>query len=182
MSSLAATIGCDGEKCTMWYMHAGNWGLRENVGIGSGWCVVVALHGQRKAAEVETRSGRRPPCDVVVVCAGVDPATRFLKGSGIALEKGDVAVDELLQTNVPNVWAAGDVTSFRDPVFTRRSDEPSSRDYDFSKTAIQANLAQGYAEVTVVLGPISNASDGVVVRLGDSDESVTGDVPDGVMP
>lgn len=81
---------------------------------------VVALHGQRKVAEVETRSGRRLPCDVVVVCAGVDPATRFLEGSGIALEKGYVAVDELLQTNVPNVWAAGDVTSFHDPVFARR--------------------------------------------------------------
>ena len=62
------------------------------------------------------------------------------------------------------------------------SDEPSSRDYDFSKTAIQANMAQGYAEVTVVLGPIPNASDGLVLKLGDSDESVTGDVSDGVMP
>jgi len=81
---------------------------------------VVAFHGKRKITEVETLAGIRIPCDLAVVCTGVEPATQFLEGSGIALEDGRIVVDDLLATNVPNVWAAGDATSFLDPVFSRR--------------------------------------------------------------
>lgn len=80
----------------------------------------VAFHGARKVKEVETRSGARIPCDLVVVCTGVEPATQFLEGSGIAREDGQIVVDDRLATNVPNVWAAGDATSFMDPVFSHR--------------------------------------------------------------
>ncbi|HEY0294725.1 MAG TPA: FAD-dependent oxidoreductase [Bordetella sp.] len=81
---------------------------------------VVAFHGRRKVSEVQTQSGLKIACDLVVVCAGVEPATAFLEGSGIQLEQGRVVVDDLLAASVPNVWAAGDVTSFLDPVFARR--------------------------------------------------------------
>ena len=51
---------------------------------------------------------------------GIAPATEFLAGSGIALDHGYIAVDELLRTSAPNVYAAGDVTCFFDPVFAGR--------------------------------------------------------------
>ncbi|HBO1345087.1 FAD-dependent oxidoreductase [Pseudomonas aeruginosa] len=81
---------------------------------------VVAFHGKGKVKEVEIASGARIACDLVVVCVGVAPATQFLEGSGIALEDGFVVVDEQLQASAANVFAAGDVTSFFDPVFSRR--------------------------------------------------------------
>ncbi len=81
---------------------------------------VVAFHGEGKIREVETGSGARIPCDFAVACTGVDPATQFLDGSGIALEEGQIMVDDRLATNMPNIWAAGDVTSFLDPVFSCR--------------------------------------------------------------
>ncbi len=81
---------------------------------------VVALHGQERVEEVETAAGRRLPCDMVVVAIGVVPVTGFLYGSGIDLDQGLIVVDELLRTSVPNVFAAGDVTSFYDPVFAQR--------------------------------------------------------------
>lgn len=81
---------------------------------------VVAFHGEGKIREVETGSGARIPCDFAVACTGVDPATQFLDGSSIALEEGRIMVDDRLATNVPNIWAAGDVTSFLDPVFSCR--------------------------------------------------------------
>lgn len=81
---------------------------------------VVAFHGEGKIREVETGSGARIPCDFAVACTGVDPATQFLHGSGIALEEGQIMVDDRLATNMPNIWAAGDVTSFLDPVFSCR--------------------------------------------------------------
>ena len=80
----------------------------------------AALHGRDKVEEVETASGRRIPSDLVVAAMGVTPASEFLAGSGIALEDGYIAVDERLRTSAPNVFAAGDVTAFYDPVFARR--------------------------------------------------------------
>ncbi|SHH95888.1 FAD-dependent oxidoreductase [Pollutimonas bauzanensis] len=81
---------------------------------------VVAFHGRGKVREVEIASGGKIPCDLVVVCIGVEPATQFLEGSGLLLEDGFVAVDERLQASAPNVFAAGDVAGFLDPIFARR--------------------------------------------------------------
>lgn len=82
---------------------------------------VAAFHGSRRITGVETQSGLRIACNLVVICAGVEPATAFLEGCGIELdEHGHIMVDELLQTSAPNAWAAGDVTSYQDPIFARR--------------------------------------------------------------
>ncbi|WP_244309701.1 FAD-dependent oxidoreductase [Sphingobium fuliginis] len=81
---------------------------------------VTAIHGNERIREVETRSGGRLPCDLLMVSIGAQAATGFLEGSGIAMENGLVIVDDQLRTNMPNVFAAGDVASFFDPVFGRR--------------------------------------------------------------
>jgi NADPH-dependent 2,4-dienoyl-CoA reductase/sulfur reductase-like enzyme/predicted acylesterase/phospholipase RssA len=81
----------------------------------------LAFHGNMQLQEVETVSGRRIQCDLAVVSIGAMPNTEFLDGSGILMEDdGLVVVDDQLRTNAPNVYAAGDVTSFYDPVFARR--------------------------------------------------------------
>lgn len=53
--------------------------------------------------------GEEIPCDFVVAAAGVTPSAAFLNGSGIATGKG-IAVNEYLETSVPDIFAAGDVT------------------------------------------------------------------------
>lgn len=81
---------------------------------------IVALHGVDRVREVETASGQSLPCDLLVVSIGVMPATEYLAGSGIALEHGLVVVDSLMRASALNVFAAGDVTLFDDPVFARQ--------------------------------------------------------------
>jgi NTE family protein len=81
---------------------------------------IVAINGVGRIQEVETASGVRLPCDLLIVCIGVTPATEFLSGSGIELDDGLIVVDDQLRASAPNVFAAGDVTSFADPVFARR--------------------------------------------------------------
>ncbi|MDR5804805.1 FAD-dependent oxidoreductase [Caballeronia sp. LZ001] len=95
--------------------HAQAYGVSVRLGDG-----IVALYGDRDVKEVETFSGARIACDFVVACVGVEPATEFLGGSGIALEARRIVVDEQLRTSVANVFAAGDAVSFFDPVFQRR--------------------------------------------------------------
>jgi NADPH-dependent 2,4-dienoyl-CoA reductase/sulfur reductase-like enzyme/predicted acylesterase/phospholipase RssA len=82
---------------------------------------ITAIHGAGRLEEVETASGLRLPCDLLVVSIGVTPATDFLAGSGMALdEERLIVVDGQLRTSAANVFAAGDVTSFHDPVFARQ--------------------------------------------------------------
>jgi NADPH-dependent 2,4-dienoyl-CoA reductase/sulfur reductase-like enzyme len=67
-----------------------------------------------------TRNGRDLRAELAIVGVGVRPATDYLEGSGVLTERGAVLVNERFETNVPGVYAAGDVASFHDPVFGHR--------------------------------------------------------------
>jgi len=78
-----------------------------------------ALLGNGRVQAVRTSGGEEIPCDFVVVSVGIEPNTGFLRGSGIALDNG-VLVDAFLQSNDPDVFAAGDVANFFDTVFAQQ--------------------------------------------------------------
>lgn len=64
-------------------------------------------------------SGDTLIADLVICAAGVRPNVGFLQGSGIAAAAG-ILVDEHMQTNLPGVYAAGDVTETTDFFSERR--------------------------------------------------------------
>ena len=80
---------------------------------------VEAFHGDGRLEAVTTTNGRRVEADLAVIGIGVEPVTDFLEGSGVELENG-IVVNERFETNVPDVYAVGDVANFLDPLFGRR--------------------------------------------------------------
>lgn len=54
-------------------------------------------------------NGEVIPCDMVIVAAGVRPGTAGMDGEGIRIERG-IQVNDHLETDAPDVYAAGDVT------------------------------------------------------------------------
>ncbi len=80
---------------------------------------VAAFRGGSRVEEVVTSGGARIGCDFAVVGIGVVPDTGWLAGSGLALGDG-VVVDEYCETNLPGVFAAGDVASWWHPVLRER--------------------------------------------------------------
>ncbi|KDR21037.1 Apoptosis-inducing factor 3, partial [Zootermopsis nevadensis] len=59
--------------------------------------------------EVELTDGSILPADVCVIGIGSDPATKFLDGSGVNLDKsGAVIVNKHLESNIKGVFAGGD--------------------------------------------------------------------------
>jgi len=79
---------------------------------------VTGFTGSGRVEGVSLDDGSTLPADLVVVGVGVRPTTEWLTGSGIELHPdGAVACDETLATNLPGVWAAGDVARFPHPVF-----------------------------------------------------------------
>lgn len=72
---------------------------------------------------VRTKAGREIPCQLVGAAVGVRPNIGFLRDSGIATERG-ILTDRFLRTNVPNVYAAGDVAQVFDPRSGRHQPPP----------------------------------------------------------
>lgn len=66
-----------------------------------------------KALKVTLTTGETLPADVYLSAVGVKPGIDFLAGSGIKIESG-IVVDERMRTNLPGVYAAGDVAEARD--------------------------------------------------------------------
>ncbi len=58
-------------------------------------------------------NGQELEADLVISAAGVAPNTTFLDGSGIETDQG-ILVNHYLQTNIPEIYAAGDVAQGRD--------------------------------------------------------------------
>jgi NAD(P)H-nitrite reductase large subunit len=65
------------------------------------------------------KDGEMYSCQRVIQAVGVRPSTQFLADSGIDLQ-GGVLVNERMETNVPGIYAAGDVTMTIDSITSER--------------------------------------------------------------
>ena len=74
-----------------------------------------ALFGAaRRLGAVRTMSGEIIPCDLLAYAIGVAPRTTLAKQAGIICDRGILA-NEYLQTNLADVYAAGDAAQIFDP-------------------------------------------------------------------
>ncbi len=84
------------------------------------------IWGDKKDGKVKmvvTNKGEKIECGFVGLTVGVSPNIDFLHFGEIELGKG-VLVNEFLQTNIPDVYAAGDCAELRKPLPGRRAIEP----------------------------------------------------------
>src|SRR5205823_9562207 len=82
----------------------------------------------KKAVSVQyagaDKSAKTLECDRLIVSIGRVPNTEGLNAAGVGLkldERGFVAVDGECRTNLPNVWAIGDVV--RGPMLAHKAEE-----------------------------------------------------------
>ena len=80
---------------------------------------VKEARGKQALASVVLNDRRTVECDLMVAGIGVRPVTDVVANSGLEIADG-VVVDECLETNVPGIYAAGDVASYRDILFDKR--------------------------------------------------------------
>ncbi len=68
---------------------------------------VKAIEGNGKVEKVIT-SKKAYKADLVVLSAGIKPNTDFLKDTGLEMVKGTIMTNEFGETNLPDIYAAGD--------------------------------------------------------------------------
>ena len=67
---------------------------------------VRLFHSEDEAHEVELE------IDAILLQLGFKTALGPLRNWGLEIEKGAIVVDQLMKTNLHNVWACGDITTF----------------------------------------------------------------------
>lgn len=127
-SEIAAALAMNGKKVTL---------ITPNSGIGGGMFPAdlvtflndyyrrrgVEIIGGERVTGIErtsgavalmTDKGRRVSTQAVVAGIGIQPNVELASAAGLTVENG-IRVDSSLRTNIPNIFAAGDVASFFNP-------------------------------------------------------------------
>jgi 3-phenylpropionate/trans-cinnamate dioxygenase ferredoxin reductase subunit len=124
-------------------LHRGE-GVDVRLGVG-----VAEVRGDTHVESVVLTDGTELTADVVVVGIGSRPATEWLQGSGVQVDNG-VICDEAGRTSAPNVWALGDVASWRDATGHQGRVEHWSNVADQARVVVPAMLGQDVPAVVVV--------------------------------
>lgn len=122
-------------------------GVDVRLGVG-----VAEVRGDTHVEAVVLSDGTELTADVVVVGIGSRPATEWLEGSGVAVDSVDrgVICDEAGRTSAPNVWALGDVASWRNATGHQGRVEHWSNVADQARVVVPAMLGHDVPAVVVV--------------------------------
>lgn len=81
--------------------------------------LVVDIKKQEEQYIVDTKSGKSFEFDVVIAGLGIEPNVKLAKEAGLTVDNG-IIVDEYLQTDDPDIFAAGDVARYHHPMLERK--------------------------------------------------------------
>jgi len=76
---------------------------------------VEKISGENSVEAIVTKEGVTIPCDMIIYNAGTRTNIGVIKNSLIDINKG-VIVNSKMQTNIENIYAAGDVAEFKDRI------------------------------------------------------------------
>jgi 3-phenylpropionate/trans-cinnamate dioxygenase ferredoxin reductase component len=79
---------------------------------------VDRFEGSGRVERVALKSGGSIDCDLAILAVGIEPNTEVVHGTEVAVDNG-IVVDAACRTNVPDVFAAGDVANQLHPLFGR---------------------------------------------------------------
>ncbi|WP_156624937.1 NAD(P)/FAD-dependent oxidoreductase [Mycobacterium sp. 852002-30065_SCH5024008] len=142
-------------------------GVDVRLGVG-----VAEVRGDERVDTVMLTDGTELAADLVVVGIGSHPATGWLEGSGIEVDNG-VLCDEAGRTSAPNVWALGDVASWRDATGHQARVEHWSNVADQTRVVVPAMLGQEVSSSVVVPYFWSDQYDVKIQCLGEPEATDT---------
>ncbi len=142
-------------------------GVDVRLGVG-----VAEVRGQGHVDTVVLTDGTELAADLVVVGIGSRPATEWLAGSGVEVDNG-VVCDEAGRTSAPNVWALGDVASWRDATGHQARVEHWSNVADQARVVVPAMLGQDVPTNAVVPYFWSDQYDVKIQCLGEPEATDT---------
>lgn len=100
---------------------------------------VTGIEGDGKVEKVIT-SKRAYKADLVVLSAGIRPNTAFLEGSGIEMFKGTILTNAKGETNLPDIYAAGDCAMIHNALTEKTAWSPMGSTANIAGRLIAQNM------------------------------------------
>ena len=110
-----------------------------------------AIGGEERVSHVATGAGVLP-ADMVVLAAGIRPATRFLDGIGLEMDRGCILTDEFQRTNLPDIYAVGDCALVKNRITGKRQWSAMGSTANIAGRALALNLSGERMEYPGCLG------------------------------
>lgn len=142
--------------------------------------MLVTDHLKAKGAEVRPGSETLESIgaterDVVAIGVGVEPDLAWIRDAGIAVNKG-VVTNARLETNVPDVYAAGDVAEFDDLVAGRTLMAGNWPSAVMQGRVAAHNMAGKSEEFRNVSAYTTNLAGLDIIGLGDTDRAAADEI------
>ncbi len=147
-----------------------------------------------KVAGIRMANGQQIACDMLAYGIGIQPRMNIAKEAGIACERGILA-DEYLRTNLPDIFAAGDVAQVYDPASGRSVIDSLWGPAREQGSVAGINMAGGNVAylkaapfnvtrlaglTTTIIGAVGSGKDGDPVTIARGDSETWRDVPDAI--
>mgnify|MGYP003290313250 FL=1 len=113
--------------------------------------MVTGIEGDGKVEKVTTNK-KAYKTDLVVLSAGIRPNTAFLNDTGIEMFKGTILTNEFGETNIPDVYAAGDCAMVRNALTEKAAWSPMGSTANIAGRVIAQNMMGAKLNYRGVLG------------------------------
>jgi NAD(P)H-nitrite reductase large subunit len=157
---------------------------------------VIEITGKNNRVNgIRMLDGKMLKCELVAYAIGIRPRSGLAKQAGLAIDRG-ILVNEYMQTNDPDIFAAGDVAQVYDPI-TQRSVLDSlwspARQQGFvaglnmagKKTAyyktVPFNVTRLAGLTTTIIGTVGRGRDDDVVGIARGDSETWRHLPEAMV-
>lgn len=157
---------------------------------------VIEVTGKKnRVAGVRLSDDRWLKCDLVAYAIGIRPRLGLAKQAGLAVDRG-ILVDEYLQTNVTDIYAAGDVAQVYDPAIgrsvldslwgpARQQGYAAGLNMAGGKTAyskaVPFNVTRLAGLTTTIIGTVGRGRDGDLVGIARGDSETWRQLPEAIV-
>ncbi|MBL8077753.1 MAG: NAD(P)/FAD-dependent oxidoreductase [Anaerolineales bacterium] len=157
--------------------------LKEIIGKGS------------KVSGVRLQDGNILKCDLVAYAIGIKPRIELAREAGLTLDRG-ILVNEFLQTNFPDIYAAGDVAQVYDPMtgysvldslWSPARDQGriaglnmAGQNKPYIKS-VPFNVTRLAGLTTTIIGAVGHGHDDDIVGIARGDSETWRELPDAIV-
>jgi NAD(P)H-nitrite reductase large subunit len=149
---------------------------------------------KNRVSGIRLEDGQTIKCDMVAYAIGIHPCMELVQGTGLTLDRG-ILVDEHLQTNDPDIFAAGDVAQVFDPLSghsaldslwnpARDQGQVAGMNMAGRKTAYLKsppfNVTRLVGLTTTIIGAVGHGRDEDIVGIARGDSETWRDLPDAI--
>jgi NAD(P)H-nitrite reductase large subunit len=149
----------------------------------------------KKVTGVKTADGKHIRCEMLAYAIGIKPRIDLAKDAGIACDRGILA-DQCLQTNLPDIFAAGDAAQVFDPASGRSildSLWSPAREQGYAAGLNMAGRRTVYVKkvpfnvtrlaglTTTIIGTVGQGHNSDVVGIARGDSETWRQIPDAIV-